>query len=65
MPIFQGFWRYKEKEEGGFFVSGSSSFKVVFMGEKNLGREEEKPLVLQGFDTFFILFYVRAAKTNF
>lgn len=64
MPIFQGLGRDKEKEEDRFFVFDSSSFKG-FYGEKNLGREEEKPLVLQGFDTFFILFYVRAAKTNF
>lgn len=41
MPIFQGFGKDKEKEEDGFFVSGSSSFKVVFMGKKDLGREEE------------------------
>lgn len=56
MPIFQGFWKDKEKEEDGFWLSDSSSFKVVFMGEKNLGREEENTSFLARSDTLFILF---------
>lgn len=35
------------------------------MGKKTLEEKRKIPLVLQGFDTFFILFYVRVAKTNF
>ena len=65
MPIFQGFWKDKEKEEDGFFVSGSSSFKVVFMGKKTLEEKRKIPLFLQGLILFYSFFYVRAAKTNF
>ena len=55
MPIFQGFGRDKEKEEDWFFVSSSSSFKVVFMGKNDLEREEEITSFLARSDTFFIL----------
>ena len=55
MPIFQGFGRDKEKEEDWFFVSESSSFKVVFMGKNDLEREEEITSFLARSDTFSIL----------
>lgn len=64
MPIFQGFWKDKEKEEDRFLFS-IPLLSRGFHGEKNLGREEEKTSLLQGLILFLFFFYIRVAKTNF
>ena len=61
MPIFQGFWKDKEKEEDGFLFPIPLLLRWFLWGKKTLkGRGKTSFL-----DTFFILFYVRVAKTNF
>lgn len=48
MPIFQGFWKDKEKEEDRFLCP-IPLLSRGFYGEKNLGREEENTSCLARF----------------
>ena len=56
MPIFQGFWKDKEKEEDGFLFPVPLLSRWFLWGKKALEEKRKIPLVLQGLITMFILF---------